>query len=695
MFNVILPIVLSVPIMSEPPDARIDPHVTTEHGITRVDPYAWIRQKDNPEVIELLDAENAYADAMTAHLQPLRDALYDEFLHRLVEDDTEVPWPSPDGWTYRSRTEEGKDYAIHERSKGDQWNVVLDLNALSEAGDHAFFKVTRWAVSPSGRHLAWLQDTSGYEHCTLRIRDLETGEDLPDTLEGVAAFSLAWLDDDHLCYTRIDDASRPYQAWRHKLGTEESLDALLWQEDDGRFFLSLSRLRDGAGVTIDLGSQTTSEVLFVPSDAPASQPTTVLGRRDGIEYDVDHVPGAFVVRINDTGPNFRVVELSHGGDAAMREIRGHDSEVYVTGVSAFADALVLSQRRGGYTALEVVDAASGTGRVVPLPEQVATVGLGANAVFDTPIIRLGYQSPVTPACTVDLRLADMDWHVRKQKNVPDWDASKYIVRRLELPARDGTMVPVSLIARRDLQPDSTNPMVLYGYGSYGSSMNPYFSITRPSLLDRGVVFAIAHIRGGGEMGRLWYEDGKFKQKMNTFTDFIDVRDGLVDAGWADPDHIAIEGGSAGGLLIGAVLNMRPDMCSVAHAAVPFVDVVNTMLDASIPLTVGEYEEWGNPADEDFYKYMLSYSPYDNVAPKDYPVILVTAGLNDPRVHYWEPTKWTQRLRDYTTSDNPIVQRTNMGAGHGGASGRYGRFREIAWEDAFLLDQLGLGDAITP
>jgi len=673
--------------MPQPPDARIDPVVTTEHGITRVDPYAWIRQKDNPEVIQLLTTENAYAEAMASHLQPLREALYSEFMGRIVEDDEEVPWPGADGWTYRSRTIEGADYPVYERSKGGDWEPVLDANKLSAAGGHEFFKVTNWQTSPSGRYIAWLQDTTGYEHCTLRMRDLETGEDLPDQLEDVGSFSLAWIDDEHLCYTRLDDTSRPFQVWRHVLGTERDADALVWQENDERFWTGVSRLRDGAGVVIDLGSQTTGETLFIPIDTPAAQPTTVLGRTAGVEYDVDHVPGAFVVRINDAGQNFRVIEVAQIGDGAQREIVAHDPDVYVTGISAFANALVLSERRGGYTAIEVVDRQSGEGRVVPLPEQVSTVGVSGNKVFDTDTIRLSYQSPVSPVSTIDLRLADLDWNVLKQKDVPGWDPSKYVVRRLEMPARDGERIPVSVITRVGVEPDGTNPMWLYGYGSYGSSMNPYFSTTRPSLLDRGVVFAIAHIRGGGEMGRHWYEDGKFKNKRNTFTDFIDVRDGMVTAGWADPERIAIEGGSAGGLLIGAVLNMRPDMCTVAHGAVPFVDVMNTMLDASIPLTVGEYEEWGNPNEPDFYKYMLSYSPYDNVGPKDYPVILVTAGLNDPRVHYWEPTKWTQRLRDYTTSDNPIVQRTNMGAGHGGASGRYGRYREIAWEDAFLLDQL--------
>jgi oligopeptidase B len=683
-----LSILLSPVAMPTPPDARIDPHVTIEHGVTRVDPYAWIRNRENPEVLALLEAENAYADAMTVNLEPLRQTLYDEYLSRIVEDDQGVPWYGAGGFLYRSRTVEGKDYPIIERSRNAQgeWSVVLDENSLAEEGGHSFFNVTAWDVSPGGQYLAWLEDTSGDEHCTLRIRDLSSGELLGDQLEDVGSFSLAWLDNEHLFYSRMDEASRPYQVWRHVLGTDVSGDALVWQEDDGRFYTDFHRLRDSAGLVISLGSQTTGEVLYIPSHTPVAQPVSVLGRTPGVEYDVDHREGEFVVRTNDAGLNFRVIGVSDV-DGATRELVRHDEDVYVTGVNVFRDAVVLSERRGGYTAIRVIDEDGGE-QVVALPEQVSTVRVaGGNERFDAPHVRLSYQSPVSPASTVDLAFDGLVWNVRKQKEVPGWDASKYVVRRLEFEAGDGAMIPVSLITSAGVEPNGSNPMLLYGYGSYGASMNPYFSVTRPSMLDRGVVYAIAHVRGGGEMGRHWYESGKFKQKRTTFTDFIAVRDGLVQAGWADPDRIAIEGGSAGGLLIGAVLNMRPDICTVAHAGVPFVDVVTTMLDESIPLTVGEYEEWGNPNEADFYKYMLSYSPYDNVRPQAYPTILVTAGLNDPRVGYWEPTKWTARLRDYTTSGLPIVQRTNMGAGHGGASGRYGRYREIAWEDAFLLNHL--------
>ena len=672
-----------------PPEPRTAPVVTVEHGVTRVDPYAWMRERDTPEILSHLEAENAYADAVTEDLEPLREQLYQEFLGRIVEDDQSVPWQGEDGWTYWSKTETGKNYPVVMRRKGDVEQVVLDENAMAEG--HDFFSVTQWAVSPGGGLLAWLEDTTGYEHATLRILDLETGDAVDEPIEEVGAFDLAWLDDESLFYTRYDASSRPDSVHRHKIGQPVGDDAEVVREDDGRFWVGVRRLRDGSGIVIPVGSSLTSEGLFVPSGGgdeggPAG---AILPRQEGIEYDVDHQGERFLVRINDAGANFRLVEVPDDAVGAVgRELVPHDPNVYLTGATAFKDAIVLSQRRGGYTALEVVTPGDGSRRVVPVPEPVSTVGVaGGNEVYDAPAVRISYMSPVTPSQTVDVDFDDLDWHVRKQREVPGWDAAKYAVTRVTVPARDGTRIPVSITHLADQEPDGTHPMLLYGYGAYGASMNPYFSTTRPSLVDRGVVYAVAHVRGGGEMGRHWYDEGKFHDKPNTFTDFIDVAEGLVELGWADPDRIAIEGGSAGGMLIGAVLNMRPDLWRVAHAAVPFVDVVNTMLDPTIPLTVGEYEEWGNPADEAYYKTMLSYSPYDNVGAKPYPTILVTAGLNDPRVQYWEPTKWVARLRDYTTSDAPIVQRTNMGAGHGGASGRYDRYREIAWEAAFLLHHL--------
>lgn len=681
-------------VLNVAPDAKIAPQVTVEHGVTRVDPYAWMRDRANPEVIDHLHRENNYAESMTAHLQPLRDQLYEEYLSRLAEDDTTVPWVGEDGWTYWSATEKGKDYPILKRRRGDVEQVVLDENQLAEG--HEYLNVTSIAVSPDGALVAWLQDTTGAEHATLMIRDIATGKQVDKAIEDVASFNVAWLDADTLFYLTFDHANRPDRVYRHEIGTSPDEDQLIFHEPDELFWSSVARLRDGSGVVISVGSSLTSEVLFISAADANADPVPVLPRVQGVEYDVDHHGDAFLVRINDAGDNFRLVEVK---DQALgevgQELVSHDPDVYLTGVTAFEDALVLSQRRGGYTALEIVHPESGERQIVPVPEEVSTISVaGSNEVFNAPFVRVRYMSPVTPTQTVDIDFANMDWAVRKQREVPGWDPSKYEVTRVLLPARDGVMVPVSITHLADMELDGTSPMLLYGYGSYGSSMNPYFSITRPSLIDRGVVFAVAHVRGGGEMGRHWYDTGKFHAKPNTFTDFIDVAEGLVERGWADPTRIAIEGGSAGGLLMGAVLNMRPDLWRVAHAAVPFVDVVNTMLDPTIPLTVGEYEEWGNPTDPAYYMTMLSYSPYDNVRPCDYPAILVTAGLNDPRVQYWEPTKWVARLRDFNTSQQPILQRTNMGAGHGGASGRYGRYREIAWEGAFLLDQLDATEVIT-
>jgi len=680
-------LLMSLVAVPSPPEPRLAPVVTVEHGVTRVDPYSWMRDRGSEEVLNHLHDENAYAEAVTAGLEPLREKLYTEFLGRLVEDDDEVPWVGEDGWTYWVRTEQGKDYPIVMRRKGDAEQVVLDENDLGAS--HEYYSVTSWAVSPSGGALAWLEDTSGYEHATLRLRDLSTGDAIDSPIDEVGAFDLAWINDDTLLYTRYDESSRPDSIHRHTIGDPISEDVEVLREDDGRFWVGVSRLRDGSGVVIPVGSSTTSEMRFIPASDPSADPVSILPRKQGVEYDGDHSQGRFLIRINDEGRNFRLVEVT---DAAMgtvgRELVPHDPEVYLTGVTAFQDGVVLSERRGGYASLEVLDPQTWSRRRVDVPEQVSTISVGAgNDVFDASFVRASYMSPVSPERTIDIDLDDLEWHVRKEREVPGWDPARHEVTRVEVPARDGTLIPVSLTHLAGERPDGTTPVLLYGYGAYGSSMDPYFSTTRPSLIDRGVVFAVAHIRGGGEMGRAWYDAGKFHDKPNTFTDFIDVAEGLVATGWADPDRIAIEGGSAGGLLIGAVLNMRPDLWCAAHAAVPFVDVVNTMLDPTIPLTVLEYEEWGNPGEEAFYKTMLSYSPYDNVGPVAYPPILVTAGLNDPRVQYWEPTKWVARLRDYTTSDAPVLQRTNMGAGHGGASGRYDRYREVAWEDAFLLHHL--------
>jgi len=690
MFQLYLIVVAAV--VATPPNARIAPLVTIEHGITRVDPYAWMRDRDSDEIIAHLDAENDYADDVTSHLQPLREQLYTEFLARLIEDDVSVPWVGEDGWTYWSKTETGKDYPVLLRKKDGVEQTVLDENRLAEG--HEYLSVTSIAVNPGGELVAWLQDTSGAEHATLTIKNIATGELIDEAIDEVAPFDLAWLDDKTLYYLKYDHANRPDRVFRHTIGAPVSGDVKVAEEDDERFWVGVARLADGSGVTLSLASTLTSEVRFISARDGDGPPVAVLPRVEGIEYDVDHHGDRFVVRINDAGDNFRLVDVPDDALGAVgRTLVPHDPDVYLTGVTAFEDAIVLSERRGGYTALEFMSPETLQRRLVPLPEQVSTIGLsGGNEVFAAPFVRVSYRSPVTPTQTVDVDIEDLEWHIRKQQEVPGWDASNYAVTRVMIPARDGTPIPVSITHLAGAKRDGSNPMLLYGYGAYGSSMNPYFSTTRPSLIDRGVVYAVAHVRGGGEMGRYWYDTGKFHDKPNTFSDFIDVAEGLIERGWTDPDRIAIEGGSAGGLLIGAVLNMRPDLWRVANAGVPFVDVVNTMLDPSIPLTVGEYEEWGNPTDPAFYKTMLSYSPYDNVGPKPYPAILVTAGLNDPRVQYWEPTKWVAKLRAHTTSDPkevPIIQRTNMGAGHGGASGRYGRYREIAWEDAFLLDQLQL------
>ena len=690
-----IPEVLLTIMLMTPPDVEARPVITNPHGVRMVDPYSWLRQKENPEVIDYLKAENAYAEKSTAHLEDLRKKIYDEMLGRIKEDDTTVPWEANDGWIYYSRTEEGKAYDIICRKSGEdgEEQIILNINDLAEG--HEFYDVTTWETSPDGRYLAWLADTSGYEENDLLVKDLETGEVIDAVVQHANPFSLAWANDNKtIFYARQDEAKRPDRIFRHRLGTPAEDDVQVYHDPDGMFYVSASRNRSGESIFIGSGSQLTSEWHEIDTDDPEMDPRVIAPRRHGVEYEVDRHGDRYFILTNDNATNFKIMTTS----VATPQERNwtafipHDPEVYLTGLDAFKDHLVVSERRDGFRALRVIDLADGSSHQIEVPEQVSAIGTGMNARFDTTNLRYGYQSPVTPPSVYDYDMNTRQATLRKQREVlGGFESSDYVAVRSEAEAADGALIPVTVVHRKGIKPDGSNPLWVYGYGSYGSSMDPWFSSNRLSLLDRGVVFAIAHIRGGAEKGRSWYDHGKMEQKVNTFTDFIAVVEALRDEGWGDPDRIAIQGGSAGGLLMGAVLNMRPDLFTVAQADVPFVDVINTMSDPSIPLTVGEYEEWGNPAEPAAFHRMLAYSPYDNIREMDYPTILVTAGLNDSRVHYWEPAKWTARLRDHKTDDNLLIMKTNMGAGHGGSSGRYGRLEELAFEYAFMLDQLGLAD----
>ena len=661
------------------------------HGDRRVDAYAWLRDRDDAAVIAHLEAENAYTEAMTAQSAGLRERLFTEIVGRIQQTDTGAPVPHGP-WMYYSRTEEGRQYPILCRRPrpghdGGGEQVILDQNALAEG--HGYLRVGDAEVSPDHRLLAYTVDTDGSELFRLRIRDLQTGRDLDDAVERIY-YSLAWASDNAtLFYTRPDQAMRPWQVWRHRLGSGDA-DTLVVQEDDERFFASVSRSRSGALILVSLESKVTTEVRVLRADAADAEPAIVEPRRQGHEYSVDHHGETLYIVSNDDAVNFRLMAapLATPGRESWREVVAHREDVKLDGVDLFARHMALYERAGGMRRISVRRIADGATVVVDQPESVYTAAPGTNHEWDTGTLRFEYTSLVTPRSAIDIGMESGERVVVKQEPVlGGYDPAQYVTERLWATAPDGVRVPISTVRRRDTPLDGTAPALLYGYGSYEISTEPAFASTRLSLLDRGFVYAIAHVRGGGEMGRRWYEDGKLAHKRNTFTDFVACADHLVATGWTSHDRLAIRGGSAGGLLIGAVLNLRPDLAAAAVAQVPFVDVVTTMLDATLPLTVTEYEEWGNPNDPEVYRRMLGYSPYDNLHAADYPAVLATAGLNDPRVGYWEPAKWVARLRALRSGDRPVLLQTEMGAGHGGPSGRYEGWRKEAFALAFVLDNL--------
>ncbi len=686
-----------------PPLAKRLPVEVTVHGDTRVDPYGWMRDRDaDPDVVAYLEAENAYTDAMTAHTAGLRDRLFEEIRARVQETDLSVPVRKGDWWYY-SRTEEGKQYGIScrraaaaDRSYDETVpeQVLLDENV--EAEGHEYFATGVFDVSPDHHLLAFAVDTDGSELYELRFRDLRTGANLPDVIPGVY-YGSAWATDNHtFFYVRPDDAMRPFQVWRHTLGADPATDELVFVETDERFYVSISLSRDEQYLYLASGSKVTDEVRFLRADDPTGTWTVVEPREQDVEYGISHHNGIFYVITNaDGAENFKLctVDVAAPGRANWRELIPHRPDVKLSGVLPFTNHLVISERVNATTQVRVRRLSDGAEHVIEQPEAVGTVHGGANPEFDTTIYRYGYQSMRTPSSVFTYDLDTRERVLLKQQPVlGEFDPGRYVTERLWATAEDGVAVPMTVVYRDDFVRDGSRPALLYGYGSYESSMDPYFSSIRLSLLDRGFVFAIAHIRGGGEMGRHWYTDGKFLAKKNTFTDFIACARHLVSESWTSPARLAIRGGSAGGLLMGAVVNAAPDLFGCVIAEVPFVDALNTILDPSLPLTVLEWEEWGNPVESpEFYAYMKSYAPYENVEAKDYPAMLVTAGLNDPRVSYWEPAKWVAKLRATKTDRNPLLLKTEMGAGHGGPSGRYDAWKDEAFVIAFVLDTFGLAD----
>jgi oligopeptidase B len=676
------------------PQAPTRPTPLTHHGDTRVDDWYWLREKDNPEVIALLEAENENTAAFMSGTEQLQQDLFDEFRSRIQETDLSVP-VRKGHWWYYGRTEEGQQYGIHCRkpdldgTPGDDEIVLLDENVT--AGDAEFFSMGTFNVDPTGRRLAYSTDTDGSEVFRMRIRDLDTLTDLDDVIENTH-YSSAWSRDGSvLFYTRQDATKRPYQVWRHIVGADSAGDELILQEDDERFFVGVGNTKTDDYLLIGIGSSLTSEVHVLRSDDPLGSFTVVEPRTQGVEYHLSHHRGdrdVFYVLTNEDSPNFKlmVTPAATPGRAHWTDVVPHREDVKLDRVEPFASHLVLSERAEGTARIAIIDLATMEHSVVGQPETVYTAGPSGNAEFDSTALRYSYTSFVTPRSVYEYDLVTGERTLLKQQPVlGDYDPSAYTTERTWAHAPDGTQVPVSLVYRSDRV--AGGPALLYGYGSYEISVDPAFSSLRLSLLDRGFLFAIAHVRGGGDLGRLWYEHGKFLEKRNTFTDFIAAAEHLINEGYTAPENLIARGGSAGGLLMGAVTNLRPDLFAGIVAEVPFVDALTTMLDPSLPLTVHEYEEWGNPEDPEYYAYMKSYSPYDNVAKADYPTMLVTAGLNDPRVSYWEPAKWVQKLRQNNVGDSSIVLKTEMSAGHSGPSGRYDSWKDEAFVYAFMLERV--------
>jgi oligopeptidase B len=694
----------------QPPVARRQPVETVTQGDRLIDNYAWLRDKNNPEVIAYLNAENAYTDAVLRDTEPFQEKLYQEMLGRILQTDLSVPYRLR-GYLYFTRTEEGKQYPLHYRKRDAAENaqdeLLLDLNALS-AG-HSFLSLGSFAVSDDNALLAYSLDTTGFRQYTLQIKNLHSGETLPVRIERVT--SAAWAADNRALFYTVEDETtkRSYRLYRHVLGAAEP-DALLYEEADERFRLDVERTRSGAFLLLTIASHTTSEVRFLSATQPGAAFHLIAPREDNHEYYVEHHPGPksdssgglFYIRTNSGGRTFRLViaGVNEPHRASWREFIPNRPDVMVASAQAFSSHLVLYEREGGLPHLRIVPLGSATqtatsdplaaSRRIAFSEPVYNASFGANPEFVTDQLRFQYESFITPRSVFDYDLRTGEQILRKQQPVLGaYDPKQYVSERLHATAPDGTRIPLSIVYRRDTPRDASAPLLLYGYGSYGISVPVGFSSNRLSLLDRGVIYAIAHVRGGGELGKPWHDAARMHKKRNTFTDFIAAAEQLISARYTSAQKLIIEGGSAGGLLMGAVANMRPDLFRIVISHVPFVDVINTMLDASLPLTVGEYEEWGNPQVAADYAYMKSYDPYTNLERKAYPTMLVKTSLNDSQVMYWEPAKYVAKLRTLKTDANPLLLKINMGAGHGGASGRYDCLREIALDYAFLLSQLGI------
>jgi oligopeptidase B len=673
-----------------PPIAEKEPKTITVHGDSRVDDYFWLREKTSPKVMEYLRAENAYADAVMKPTTTFQDALFKEMVGHIKEDDDTAPSRRGE-YFYFTRTVRGQQYPIYLRKKGTltaSEEVLLDLNELAKG--HSFMALGTFSPSDDGRLLAYSTDSTGYRQFTLRVKDLSTGALLPDTAERVGG--IEWAADNKTLFFTTEDAvtKRSDKFFRHAIGSRTS--DLVFEEKDELFDVALDRTRDRAVIVLQSVSKTSTECRYLPADTPTAPLTVIVPRTPNHEYDVEHRGGRFYIRTNKDAKNFRVVTapVASPSDAHWTELVGHRLDVKIERIDPFADHLVLSEWENGLQQLEVIDLKSRERHRVEFPEPVYAASIGQNYVFGTSTLRYNYQSLVSPPSVFDYDMTSRRATLVKQTEVPGgFDRANYTSERVLATASDGTKIPISVVFRTGARRDGSAPLLLYGYGSYGASVPPTFASSRLPLLDRGVVYAIAHIRGGGELGEPWRDAGRMMNKINTFTDFIASADHLVAQKYTSTDRLVIQGGSAGGMLVGAVVNMRPDLFKAVIAQVPFVDILNTMLDATLPLTTSEYIEWGNPNEKPAYDYMARYSPYDNIRKQAYPAMLVKVSINDSQVPYWEGAKLVAKLRTTKTDSNALLLKVNFGAGHGGASGRYDALHETAFNWAFALWQMGI------
>jgi oligopeptidase B len=686
----VVPVTTAQTVVDQPPIAAKKPHTTQIHGYTLTDDYFWLREKSNPEVTKYLEAENAYTESVMKPTKALQETLYNEMLGRIKQTDLSVP-SRIGSYFYYSRTEEGKQYPYLCRRKGSMEGpeeIMLDLNKLAEG--HTYLGLGAQRVSDDGNLLAYSVDTTGYRQYTLHVKDLRSGQTLAESIERVG--SVVWATDNKTVFYTTEDAvsKRSDKFWRHTVGASGS--DLVYEEKDELFDVGAARSLDKKVIFLGAYAKTSTEMRYLPADNPAATLKVILPRETNHEYDVDHYNGLFYITTNKNAKNFRVVTapMNDPSETHWTTFIAHNPAVKIDGLTFFANHIVVSEREGGLTQLRVIDPKSKQSHRITTEEPDYALSLGANPEFNTTTVRFNYQSMVTPSSVYDYEMTARTRKLLKRQEVlGGYDPSRYEAKRVWAVARDGTKVPMSIVSRKGVALDGKAPLLLYGYGSYGASGAPTFSSSRLSLLDRGVIYVNAYIRGGGELGEEWREQGRMMNKLNTFQDFVDCADYLVKNKYTSSDRLVIQGGSAGGLLVGAATNLRPDLFKAVVAQVPFVDVINTMLDASLPLTTSEYLEWGNPNEKPAFDYMMKYSPYDNVKATNYPAMLVQVSLNDSQVPYWEGTKFAAKLRAMKTDKNPLLVKANMGAGHGGSSGRYDALRETAFTYAFVLWQMGV------